>query len=286
MAIAYNIAYTNLVFAKMLGKRSFLNNLYQCHDVLNANQAGSVTVTLSDAFTAAAPVDGTMLANDAGQTAVALTITDMEICLSYPPSAWKSNLTTPANIKKQTQGAADEFIQDMQNAVIAGLKTGTPGDTNTLTIGQVDFVTDGTAGEAYDNFQELNGIVAFVLSNNTDLLPGDFSMPVAPAAWANLTTMKSTQFVSPQYYEMDGLYRYMGIPMYPIAGATNFGGAGLECLFLLSNRSYANAYNEPEIHGGGWIAASDAHHKLILNCPYAHGMILDDFQGSILNPAS
>jgi hypothetical protein len=286
MALAYDIAYGNLIFTKMLGSRSFLNKLYRITELPDAQQAGSVTVTLQSAFAAAAPVDGTMLSNDSNQVAVALTVTDMEICISLPPSAYKSNLTSPANIAIQTQGAADEFLQDMQNAVIAGLKAGTPGDTNTLTIGQVDFVTDGTAAEAHDNFMELNTMVAFVLSNNTNLLPGQFSMPVAPAAWANLVTLKATGMTSPEWFEMEGLYKYMGIPLFPIAGATSFGAAGNACLFMLSNTSYANSWKEPWIHGGGWMAASDAHYKLILNCPYTHGMILDDYQGSILNPAS
>jgi len=286
MALAFNDAFSDLVFTKMLGHRTFLNHLHTLPEIPQAQGAGEVMVTLLDAFAAAAPVDGTMLANDLGTTQVALTLTDMEICISLAPSQYHSNVVTPANIAKMTTGAADEFIQDMQNAVIAGLKTGTPGDTNTLTIGQVDFVTDGTAAEAYDNLMELNGVVAFVMSNNADLLPSQLVMPVAPAAWANLVTIKCTEFATPQYFEMEGLYKYMGIPMFPIAGATNFGGAGLECLFCISNRSYANAYGSPKIHGGGWLAASDGYYKLILECPYAHGMILDDYQGAILNPAS
>jgi hypothetical protein len=117
-------------------------------------------------------------------------------------------------------------------------------------------------------------------------LPGDFSIIAAPAAWANLVTLRASTIQSPQFYELDGIYRYLGIPMWPVAGATNFGAAGLECLFIVNKDNYAIQFEEPKIHGDGWIAASDGFYKLILECPYVHGVILDDYMASILNPAS
>lgn len=283
MALAFNTAWGNLIFSKILGRRDFLSKLNGLFEIPDAAQQGAVTVTLLDAMTATAITDGTMVTNLANQTQVGLTLVNYQCNLSLPPKQANSSLTKPENLNAISKGAADAFATAAQIAVIAACAAATAGLTTTLTVGQVDFTTDGTLGEATDNLRKMTYMVAKCFAQHADLLPGEFAIVMPPTAWAYFTALRAANECN-AILGPDG-YTFMGVPLYSL-DATNFGGASNPVAYMLCKRNYAFAWSEFGLHGGGPIAASDATTKWINTCAFVHGVILDDYIGEILNPAS
>lgn len=283
MALAFDTAWGNLIYSKILARRDFLAKLNGLFEIPDSAQKGAVTVTLLDAMTATAITDGTMVTNLANQTQVALTLVNYQCNLSLPPKQAESSLTNPENLNAIAQGAADAFGTAAQLAVIAACLAATAGITSTLTVGQIDFTTDGTLGEATDNLRKMTLMVAKCFAAHADLQPSEFAIVMPPTAWAYFTALRAANECN-AILGPDG-YSYMGVPLFSL-DATTFGGAGYPCAYMLNKRNYAFAWAELGLHGGGPIAASDATTKWINTCSFVHGIILDDFIGEILNPAS
>lgn len=285
MALAYDIAYSNLVYSLIIGNKGFLDRCNQFIEIPDGAQAGSVTATLLDAVTATTIVDGTMLTNDTGQTAVAMTLADKAATLALKPSAAKSSLTKPANLAAIAKGNADAIVKVAQEAVIAAMVAATPALTKTLEVGQVDFVTDGTAAEMTDNLQNMTYVVTQCWSYQTDLAPGDFTIVMAPTALPYFTANRATH-IQNATLGPDGMWQFMMVPIHTLQYSTSFGAAGNDAAFVFNRRNLGCKFLEVGLHGGGPIAASDGTTKWITIGSYVYGVILDDYMGVIVNPAS
>ena len=111
------------------------------------------------------------------------------------------------------------------------------------------------------------------------------AIAMPPTAWAYFTALKATGIASPQYMGEGGMYQFMGVPIYPIAGAASWGGANNPCMYVTHKDSLLFVMDDPELHGGGPIAATDGFIKWITKAPYAHAVVTNFF-AEILNPAS
>ena len=254
--------------------------------------AGAASITYISAATATDITDGTTCVNGFASVTTAGTFVDKEVTLSLKPSQARSTFTKPGNLAKFVMRAADAFYQQQANAGIAALKaaTVTSGCNAALPTGQVDFVTDGTAGEAASNLRTLGIVIANTLANFSNYAPEQFSIVVPPVCAAYILALAQSGVADTKYFAKTtapGAYMGMsfwGIPFYTVTGATSFGGASNEALFITTKDSVLLARQLPSLHGGGVMAASDGTFKWITVGPFAYAAL--PLFGEVTNPAS
>lgn len=292
MSLAFEIAYGNLVAGFMLANKGWLSRVNTLAELPSGAEEGAVSMTYISGVTVAGITDGTMVTNNTDSTTVAAVLVDKQATVSLKPSQAASFYTKPENIRIIAERHSDALSADAQNALIADLIASTPlsGATKTLTIGQIDFVTDGTVSEAYDNLKNMAVVVALVQATNQGIPLEDMAIVMAPAAYANFIVLNATGISNAtpvlQIDRMGGaMYSFMGVPVFVLSGATNFTGADKHAAFVTSRFGMILARKTPTLHGGGIIKASDGTSKLITIGPYAHAVITGTF-GEILNPSS
>ena len=286
MAISFEKAYLPILRGAMLGRRDWISKLNTGGEISGEiSQSGSCGITYIASTTAADVVDGTMVTDATTTTTVNGTYVDKQVTMSLLPSQ-KAILRKASFIRQIAQKQGDALVQAMQNSAIADLKAGTAlsGAAATLSTGQIDFHSESTA-EAMENLEKMAGVVSLMFGNFAAYRPDEFAIVMAPAAWANFVSLKAVNMPSPQLMETSGMYVFMGVPVFMLAGATSFGGASLECAFVTCMESVLLALTEPELLNGGPYVASDACTKLTTIGPYAHG-IVNSFFGEVINPAS
>lgn len=285
MAKAFNILYGDMVFATLQARRGLLSRFNQMFELGDPSAGGSVTATLLDQVTSSTIVDGTVQTNDMNQTQVALTLVDKAATLSLRPKEAKSSLAKPANIAIMAKGGADAIAKGAQEQVIVDFVAGTPGITDTLAVGQIDFTTDGGADEAFLNLAAYQKVLIQCFNRMTNAGPDSFTAIMSQAALANFSVLRATAIQSPTLGP-DGVLMWQGVPHFSFNYATNWGAAGNDCTAVLNNQNYAMRFESADLWSGEPLFASDVHVKWITVGTYVHGIILDDHMGTIVNPAS
>jgi hypothetical protein len=127
------------------------------------------------------------------------------------------------------------------------------------------------------------------------VLAPDMAIAMSLTAYSNFTALRATGINNPVQMP-DGQWTFMGVPIYCIpgtgasgdnisAGATNFGAVSYPCAFVTFKDSVLFVADDPYIHGGGPIAASDGTTKFITKMPYAYA-VNSTFFTEIVNDAS
>ena len=291
MALAFQIAYGNLVRGLMAGNQGWLTRMNQLVEIPEGSANGAVSLTYISAVTAAAVADGTTVTNNTDSVTVAATLVDYQATVSLKPSQAQSFYAKPENIRVIAQRHADAFYVLQQNVFIVDLiaSTALTGATLTLTKGQIDFATDGTQAEKDDNLTKM-GIVVAITKASHQGPNSDLSIVMDPTPYARFIVLNSTGVQAPVALlnptSMDGAdYSFMGLPVFVISGAANFSGADKHCAFVTAKDGMVLARKQIGLHGGGILHASDATSKLISTGPFAHGVITGMF-GEIINPSS
>lgn len=284
MAQAFDIVYSDFVHLSIKGSRGFLSRLNDRFDIPGDAQTGALTVNLLTDTTATDITDGTMLTNDTNSTQVNLTLVDKAATLALTPQNWKASYTKPANLKKIAVNHANAIDVLAQAQVISDLVAATPAITETLTVGQVDFISE-TDAEARENLSKLSRVLTQCWSfyNTTD--PMSFTILTTPIALGNLIAIKLIDVPVPQFDGNTNKWTYLGVPIFAIAG-TSFGTAGNDALYIINANNYAFKMNSVGLHGGGLINASDGTRKWVTIGTYAHGVITQTSIGVIVNPGS
>lgn len=287
MTLAYNTAWSNLVLTSAYGVPSVLDRFHRMMEVPEASSAGAVSVTMLDNITVSTITDGTVQTNDMGQTQVSMTLVEKAATLSLPPTAARSSLTNPANQAVIAMGAANALVVQAQQAIIVAMVAATPGISNTLTTGQIDFTTDGTLAEQADNLRKLASTVVQCCTAHNEIPYSEHTILTTPAGMANLAAIQGNLFNAPLLNPSNSMWSFMGVPIFVIGGyTTNWGAASKDAAFVANNKNYCFCWAGVYLHGGGPIAASDGHTKWITIGKYCHGVILDDYIGTVVNPAS
>lgn len=278
-------AYGEVVNAGFLGHAGLLSRF---HDVSELARTGVGSIPGWTAPTATDIAEGTGVTNAANNTFVALTYVDYQVTRSLEPHQMRALDTNPQAAAKWGLSVANAFTVLAQNAIIAGLIAGTPGQTETLTIGQVNFITDGTAAEAYQNLRIMNRAIGYVLANNTAMTLDDISIVVPPDVWAYFSTLVDSTVGASFRLKNDGPMTYMnGLPIFSVGGATNFGGATYECAFVVPRDAVAFAWGGAEVEGGGYVPHWDALYKLVTVAPFGYAVLSNGGEyAQVVNPAS
>ena len=224
-----------------------------------------------------------MLTDSNTTTDVNGTYVDNAFTMSLRPKEAKSKYSNGPWLVKMLRKHADGILKAAQNSLIADLLAGTPGQTSTLPTGQIDFYAESEA-ESLINLGHIARAVSYIMAN-FEVLPGEMAIAMPPAAFGNFTALKATSVSAPQLIEATGMYRFMGVDIYPIAGAASFGSANNPCAYVTHKDSLLYVQDEPFLHGGAPLAASDGTVKWITIGPYAHA-IVSNFFAEVLNGAS
>ena len=297
MSLSFPIKYSGLVKGKYLGVPGWVNFHNRTAKIKGSKPGpggyGAVSLHYVSAVTVTNTTDGTPLTNGVSSAVVNGTYVDPNAPLVLTGDEIKSMYTDPDYLMEVTDACGNGLYLAVQNQLIADLIAGTPLSTETLPGGSANFEVVSS------NEAVLLGIMAkrvTYMMAYFGAAPTDLAICMCAFAWANFVALRATGINNPVQMP-DGSYSFMGVPIYVIpgagaspgeaitGGATNFGAASQPCAFVTHRDSLLVAVEEPYIHGGGPIAASDGTTKWITKMPYAHALVNNHF-AEVLNSTS
>jgi len=286
MAFAMPISYSTMVNQKIIGSKGFVNSFASVVDVPDGPHVGNVSCTVLSAAVPAAITEATMVTNLAVTVEVALTFVDTQVTMSLKPSQAKSFFTKPQNLAKLAKNHADGFVYAAGGAMLADMYAATPGFHEHLIDGQMNFYTDGTAAEAHLNIATLMAAVAYCMSTFQNAVPDDYGIIAYQTSFANIITLRSEQGYGAIFDSATNIWRFLGIPIYTTAYATDFGVASRPAAYVYHKEVGAIAWDEPVIMNGGPSWHNDAMIKWTTICPYGHAVINAALLAEIMNGAA
>lgn len=275
--------FTDLFNALLKSDGGMLTMLNDTAIVPDGARSGAVTARITTAITLADVTDGTMAANGAARTEVALTA----FVKQHPISLFDYELA-------QFDGDAEEkemrqFISAARVAaeteVLADLVAGTPGATETLPTGQIDFATDGTEGEAYTTIATLDAAIGYVEAN-TQGSPDNIFILVPAVGWSALKSLRGITRLARYFDKQNNRWYYDGYPIFVTTVTTNFGTAGKEAAFVVHTDAEALVWNELFLPHEEFRHYGDGMWKLFIKCFGFAGLIQATHYAAVLNPAS
>jgi hypothetical protein len=286
--------YSNIAKGVMAANRGWMRKLnagFDFPDKIPA-QGGTATVEMWAPFTTYTPTPGTIQTNQANNLLVDLTVGITGTNIVKNGAQKRAMEYNGAAMVTAAEQAGDALVKVAQDAVVAGLVAGTPGLTVTLPVGSIDFAIP-TAATNPDIINAVWVSLARVVNYVKARAGGTADMVIlcAEAAYSKLEAVLMTAYRPPQLgSNAEGQLNWNGIPIENLyASTTSFGGASVECLFVLSGRGYAYLGNDPELAApspDGWMYRSDNVWSWDWEMPYAHGVANTSLIAAILNPAT
>jgi hypothetical protein len=284
--------YNAILMGEMKARKDWLSRLTTDGIVPADAEKGDVNIAFVADPTVSTPAEGTIVGGGSDITAVAGTLTSRVASLSLSPNAMKSRITRKGGIAKIASKHGDKLFQAVQNTIIAALKAKVPIHSETLPVGQIDFLCpSGTDAQVYNVIKAMERCIARLSANFTNMNPQkDFSIVMPPDAYAYFITAR-IMGVRQVMQGPDGLYYFNGIPVFSLTGATNFGGAGNECAFITHRESAICAFQDPYLENGGPFSPGDQHVRWNTILPFATGVVGPNgssqyFFAEVVNPAS
>ena len=249
--------------------------------VAGGAKSGTQNVRITTAVTLQTPADGTMLANNAARTNVALTAFVGAHTLSlfgYELEQWDADADAA-----EVNAFIDAAILAAETAIITGLVGMTPTSTATLTAGQLNFSTHATDGEIRDNLGKLYTSLAGVISL-TQGKPKQIVGITTPTAYANLWALADSAGAGGNIRVADDILYIKGYPVFMTSAAfTGFGtAAAADAFYWVHRDGYALCWSGAEIHTP-LSPTSDGLYKKIWQSYGWQGEIQDSHIGVVVN---
>jgi len=296
MSLAFPIKYAGLVKGSILGNRGWVTWHNRTAKISGGKPgqggAGAVSLTYISGITVTNTSDGTPLTNGVASATVAGTYVDPNAPLVLTGAEIQSLYTDPEYMTQVGEACGSSLIAAAQNSLIADLVAGTPAYTQTLPAGSANFkVVSNNEGALL----QLMGRVVTEMMARFGKASTELAIAMNAVSFGNFIGLRATGINNPVLMP-DGYYTFMGAPIFPIpgtgasgdnitGGATNFGAASNPCCFVTMKDSVLFVADDPYIHGGGPIAASDGTTKFITKMPYAHALV-STFFTEVLNSTS
>ena len=286
MAVTQYAKVAKAIKLAMKGWSPLLERVNRLDEIDNPYGAGAITVPTITGLSAVTPVDGTNMTNQLTNSSVSLAFVDQIVPVKWTPSQNYSFMTDEYNLNQVVMNAKDTMIQAIQNAIITDLIAATPGVSETLTNGQLNFTTDGTDAEIRENLRKFYKLVGWLLSSNTDLVfdPTSVSGLAYYEAWSNLQALdgSGTGIVLDQ--RMNPVVK--GVTVFPINVNTAFDGATEPCLYLFTKDAVTVAVGDASIVSDPTVVGGDGFHLLAVSMPFGHAVTRASGTAEILNGAS
>jgi hypothetical protein len=263
--------FTPLFLPAIKSTGSWINGLNDSAQIGSA-RAGAISARITTAVTMQTPADGTMLANNAARTEVALTAFKGV----HTVSLWQyeTDQYDASADAKEFSVFLDASRLLAEKTVITDLVAGTPNNTQTLVAGQLNLSTDGTDAEIRSNLSKLDIAIGNLMAQVAGKSDGVFAV-TTPLAWANLHGLIAQSnygaFLSQSATDSTaGVIRYRGIPIYMYNGAavSGFGeSAGDEILYFVHRDAYALTWADAwSPNGGNFTHEPDGFMKKYFHC--------------------
>lgn len=273
----HKIIYSNLVQAKTVAQRSFLQSVYQLPEFgPEARTEGTAKVRIVTNAALTTVTDGTMTTNAAANTHASITYASGQYTASLLPH--ETAQYGPEEQAGDAEAVLNAQILAVETALMTAILAGTPGGTQALPTGQANFTNDGTDAEIRQNLSILDR----AWSDVGVRCGGDFANCFIVLNWYSYAgVLNGIDAGMVRYGQDTGLYYWRGItPMYvsrntatgwKYPGVANM--AGGTAAIVGYKTCAAAAFGMPYLHGGGPIAASDGTTKRIWICPYGTGLV-------------
>lgn len=285
MSLSMYADIANAVKTAMKGWSPLLERVTTYDEIPNAPQAGKITVPRITSVTAFTPTDGTLATNGVNSDGVDLTYVDQAVAFKFAASQAKSKITDPNFVAAVVASTKDAFLKAIQEVMVDDLIAGTPGLSQTLPAGQLNFTTDGTDAETRENIRIVNKAIAFLRATNTS---GDNPITaVAPyESWANIYSLAN---VIPGVTLADGADRPMlwGVPLFALEGDASLAGANEPTFYAFAKDAIGIAAGDVIVtHDLSHGTVGDGFYAIEFQMPYGHALIRAAGTSEILNGAS
>lgn len=287
MSYTQAIHYASVVTGLMRVNKRWINSMNAGIEVSGNAHAGSITVPVLTTATAGDVTPGTIPTTGINNSHVVLTVGDKIVPYVVQPSE-KENFFNkdPRSLAAIASKAADSLMQACETAVIASLVAATPNKVVTLASGHMDFALGTTTPADFAALlsQSLGQAVGNVASLSGGFDPSKICIVASIDAFGNLFAMADSvlglRMIGDQL-------TYKGVPIYCVnSTSTSWGGASVECAFVMHNEAMAVKMGEVEIQGNGVLLRSDGTYALHFVNPYYQGVANVYGIASILNGAS
>ena len=278
--------FTELYNALLKSDGGMLNLLNDSALVPDGARAGAVTARVTTAVTLQDVTDGTMASNNAARTEVSLTAFEKQHPISLH-SYELAQFDGDSEIKEVRQFVSAARVMG-EGEVIADFVAGTPGATETLPAGQIDFATDGTDGEAYTTINALDAAIGYVEANtqgDPDAANRTFIV-TTKTGWSNLKSLRGVSRLSRYFDKQNGRWYYDGYPIFISTVSTNFGGASKAAAFVAHGDAEALVWEEMEMPHDDFRHYGDGMWKLFMKCYGFAGLIQATHYAEVANPSS
>ena len=278
-------AFTKLFNALLKSDGGFLAGLNNTALVPNAARSGAITARITTAVTLTTITDGTMASNAAARTEVDLTPFQGQHVISLFPYETAQFTADSDAMEREVSATVSAARVLGETTVLADLVAGSPGATQTLPDGQLDFTTDGTDAEAYLALDKLDQALTYVEANTAGG-NGRISILTTVTGFGKLITLRQTSRGKTDFDRENGQWMYRGWPIYPTTVTTNFGTATKAAAFVVHHDAEALVFNELFIPQAEFKLGDDGMQKLFLQVFGFAGLIQATHYAEVVNGAS
>lgn len=277
------IQFTNMFNAALKARTDagIVNMLNRPELVKGGATAGAWTARITTAISLQTVQDGTMLANNAARTNVNLTaFLGAHAASLFPYETGQFDADSEA---AELNAFVDAAILAAETEIITDLVGGTPSTTATLTAGQLNFGTDGTATEINDNLLKLYAVLAGVMAQTQGKAKSIFGV-TTPTAYGNLLALADIAGSGANIRQTDDILYIKGFPVFMTNAAfTGFGtAAAADAFYWVHKDAEALCWNGAGL-AADWHHADDGMYKKIWHAFGAAGLIQATHYGAVIN---
>lgn len=265
------IKYTDLFNALLKSNGGFLNFLNRSPKL--SPNAGAISARITTAVTLQTPADGTMLANNAARTSVALTAFNGIHTISLFDYELDQFSKDPSATVAEVEAFASAARVQAETEVLADLVAGTPGATYTNAAGTMDFTNLDTDAKAYVAMGKITSAIAWVQANCAGNLDGNVCILASQAAYGGLLAMRYFGRLAGDFERVNGQWSVMGYPIEMTTVTTNFGGASKDTLYVIHRDAEALVWSDVVVPHEEFVHCPDGLWKKYLKCYGFAGLI-------------
>jgi len=248
--------------------------------------SGAISAEVATAVTLVTPADGTLMANNAAATQIALTMFNGAHIVSLGPAYVGAFLRNPERQKAQIRAFASALGVKAEAEIIADLVAGTPVETETLPNGQMDFrCPAGTDAQVWLAKNALDKAIAAV-EIQTQGKPRNIAIIAGKAAYGNLKSLRNFKMMANDFDRLGNQWLYDGYPILLTSVTTNFGGASAECAYVVHQDAEGLVWDEIDLPDGGFAHHGDGFQKLIMQGYAWAGLLQSTHYAAVLSGTS
>lgn len=287
MALNLITAYGTAVNASLragMGKAAVLKMVNDLFEIPNAAQYGKLDIPVITDFTAATPVDGVPLTNGLNTTLASMTFTPQVVPIKLQDTQRANGLLTGASAETIVRGASDALAKSAINSLIATMVAATPGFSETLAAGKIDFAAATQAELALlDQALAYSAAVSDSLISELAIWTTDTGLGNLMAATGVLVNQPGVKQIT---QGADGRWTYGGVPIFGLkTGAANFGLTTKAAAFVTSRNALACKMAEVKPQGDGeGRYFDDGLWGAVYSGPYCYGLLNQTMIAEIINP--